>query len=215
LKNLAPTVLSTVHLNSELQQQAGMYFNRNEDGHNLFAEQRGGREQAYLFNMYGSLLALDTSELQHVFGIKKLTPTALHRLPLDYLADTLRNSHEVYQSYFKDDSRYPPNISWRARATALDLGANAAEANRYMRIVDVAFGCLSYHAELVADGIRLTPRTYEVQPTTMHRNLTSLAKLNLLMFRRTQDDFVVRLAHEHLTDLDVVHAPRFFGFFVY
>lgn len=192
-----------------------MYFNRSEDGYNLFAEQRGGQEQAYLFNMYGSLYALVTSELQHVFGIKKLTPAALHRLPLDYLADTLRNSHEVYQSYFKDDSRYPPNISWRARATALDLGANAAEANRYMRIVDVTFGCLGYHAELLADGIQLTPRTYEVQPASMNRNLTSLAKLNLLTFSRTQDDFIVRLAHEHLTDLDVVHAPRFFGFFVY
>lgn len=139
----------------------------------------------------------------------------MQRLPLDYLADTLRNSREVYQSYFKDDSRYPPNISWRARATALDLGANAAESNRYMRIFDVAFGCLNYHAELLADGIRLTPRTYEVQPTNMNRNLTSLAKLDLLTFSRTQDDFVVRLAHEHLTDLDVVHAPRFFGFFVY
>ncbi|MGI4737467.1 MAG: hypothetical protein ACRYG7_20060 [Janthinobacterium lividum] len=53
-----------------------------------------------------------------MFGIKKLTPTALRRLPLDYLADAFQRSQEVYQSYFKDDNRYPPNISWTARATA-------------------------------------------------------------------------------------------------
>jgi len=64
-----------------------------------------------------------------------------------------------------------------ALTTARALGASAAEANRYMRIVDAAFGCLGYHAEVVADGIRISPRTYEVQPASMYRNLASLAKL--------------------------------------
>lgn len=214
LKDLASGILSTVQISPELLLRAGIYFNLNVGDYNLFAEHRLGQQQAYLFNMYGSLLALDNAELQYVFGIKKLTPTALRRLPLDYLADSLRHSREVYQSYFKDDSRYPPNIGWTAHATALDLGANAAEAKRYMAIVDAAFGCLGYQVEVVAAGVRLTPRYYEVQPTTMNRNLVGLAKLGLLTFVRHQDDFVIRLAHEHLTNLDVVPAPRFFGFFV-
>lgn len=113
------------------------------------------------------------------------------------------HSREVYQSYFKDDSRYPPNIGWTAHATALYLGANAAQAKRYMAIVDAAFGCLGYQVEVTADGVRLTPRYYEVQPTTMNGNPTGLAKLGLLTFIRHQDDFVIRLAHEHLTNLDM------------
>jgi len=215
LKDLAPGILSTVQISPELLMRAGIYFNVNVGDYNLFAEHRLGQQQVYVFNMYGSLYALNNAELQYVFGIKELTPTALRRLPLDYLADSLRHSREVYQSYFKDDSRYPPNIGWTVYATALDLGANAAEAKRFMAIVDAAFGCLGYHVEVVADGVRLTPRYYEVQPTTMNRNLTGLAKLGLLTFVRHQDDFVIRLAHEHLTNLDVVPAPRFFGFFVY
>jgi len=94
-KDIAPVILSAVHIGPKLQQRAGIYFNRNEDGYNLFAEQLGGQEQAYLFNMYGSLLALDTAEIQYVFGIKKLTQAVLRQLPLDYLADTLRHSREV------------------------------------------------------------------------------------------------------------------------
>lgn len=215
LKDLAPGILSTVQIRPELLLRVGIYFNINVGDYNLFAEHRFGQQQAYLFNMYGSLYALDNAELHYVFGIKKLTPTALRRLPLDYLEDSLRHSREVYQSYFKDDSRYPPNIGWTAHATALDLGANTAEAKRYMAIVDAAFGCLGYHVEVVAEGVRLAPRYYGVRPDNMNRNLTGLAKLGLLTFVRHQDDFVIRLAHEHLTNLDVVPAPRFFGFFVY
>lgn len=215
MKDLAPVILNTIQISPELLARTGIYFNKNEGYHNLFAEHQPSQEQAYFFSMYDGLYALDTSELQHVFGIKKLTVAALRRLPMDYLADSLRHSRQVYQSYFKDDIRYPPNISWIARATALTLGANAAEAKRYMHVVDVAFGCLGYRVELVADGIQLRPRDYEVQPASMQRNLTGLANLGLLTFIRIQDNFVVRLAHEHLDNLDVVPAPRFLSLVVY
>lgn len=214
LKDIAPAILSTVQISPELLTRAGVYFNLNVGDYNLFAEHRGSEGQAYIFNSYGSLYALDNAELQHVFGIKKLTPTALRRLPLDYLADTLQHSQEVYQSYFKDDSRYPPNISWTARATALALGANAAEAKRYMAVADAAFGCLGHRVTLLSEGIRLTPSYYEVQPASMQRNLAGLAQLGLLTFIRNQDDFVVRLAHEHLAGLNIPAVPRFFELFV-
>jgi hypothetical protein len=82
-KDLTPAILSTVQISPELLTQDGIYFNLNVGNYNLFVEHRGSEEQAYIFNSYGSLYALDNSELQHVFGIKKLTPTALRRLPLD------------------------------------------------------------------------------------------------------------------------------------
>lgn len=215
MKDLAPSILNTIQISPELLARASVYFNKNEGYNNLFAEHRLGREQVYFFTMYDGLYALDTAELQHVFGIKKLTAPALRRLPIDYLAEALRHSRQVYRSYFKDDICYPPNISWIARATALAMGANVAEAKRYMHVVDVAFGCLGYRVDLVAEGILLRPRDYEVQPTSMQRNLTSLANLGLLTFIHLQDNFVVRLAHEHLTNLDAVLVPRFLSLVVY
>lgn len=101
LKDLSLSILNTIQISPERLAKAGIYFNKNEGYCNLFAEHQPGQEQAYFFSMYDGLYALDSAELQHVFGVKKLTVAALHRLPLDYLADALHHSRQVYEVFEK------------------------------------------------------------------------------------------------------------------
>lgn len=64
-----------------------------------------------------------------------------------------------------------------------------------------AFGCLGYRAALAAHRLRVTLRTYEVQPPSMNRLLAGLAKFDLLIFDRVEDDFFVRLNTQRLDRL--------------
>ena len=213
-KDVAPTILGTVEVNPLLLRAADVYCNFSVGYDNLFAEHDGTDTNVYIFNADNGLFQLDTAELLHVFRLRSLSAAVLRSLPLDYLVSALRHSRLVYQSYFKDDVRYGANISWAARATALNRGANAAEAKRYMWLADAAFGCLGYRAELGVHGLRVTPRAYEVQPASMNRHLAGLAKLDLLTFNRVEDDFLVRLKPQPLDGLDAEATPLFFVYFL-
>jgi hypothetical protein len=214
-KHLTSTILNTVQTSPGLLQAAGIYCNFAIGYDNLFAEQHDDQTRVFVFNADNGLYLLDTAELQQVFRLRSLSATTLRRLPLDYLVSTLHHCQLVYQSYFKDDLHYAANISWAAHATAREKGATTAEAKRYMWLVDSAFGCLGYPAELTATGLRVVPRAYKVQPVSMNRNLTGLAKLGLLQFTREADTFNVRLAQEHLIGLKATAAPVLFGRFLY
>lgn len=130
-KNAAPTILGTVEVAPPLLRAADVYCNFAVGYGNLLTGHHGSDTKVYVFKADNGLHRLDTAELLRVLRLRNMSAAVRRRIPLDYLGSVLRPSRLMYQSYFKDDVQYVANISWAAGATALNRGANTAEAKRY------------------------------------------------------------------------------------